>query len=134
MNTKRIIVLSTSLLAMAAVSIVIWEVTLKFSLERRIIPAYPDKYASLRQIMDYYRDELAKQGLHVEIRVLNRSCYDEPRVVRGIEGNGYLFLHRVSDAFDTRYRCGVGRVILVGGVGSKDERDGRKPLGGKPAH
>ena len=45
----------------------IWIVafTLKFSLERRVIPSYPARAASLRQILNYYESELAKQGMDV---------------------------------------------------------------------
>ena len=95
--------------------------SLKPSLERHIIPAYPTRYASLREILDYYKEELAEQGKLVEIRVLNEADYDEKRDVTGIAGNGYLYLFAVSDVFSTRFKCGPVRVITIYGVGSGEE-------------
>jgi hypothetical protein len=125
-KSKKVIVLASCLVAVASVfaSLVF---TLKLSLERHIIPAYPANYASLRDILDYYQKELAKQGMDVQIRVLDESGCDEPRDVRGAAGNGYLFLFVLSNTFDTQFECGVWRTITIAGVGSKERKNGSKP-------
>jgi hypothetical protein len=99
---------------------------LTLRLERHYVPAYPDKYASLEQILAHFKNELDLQGLKVDVRVLDEDGVDDARVVRGIAGNGYLFLYSVSEAFDTRIRWN-GTRITVSGVGSK--RKGETGLG-----
>jgi hypothetical protein len=60
---------------------------------------------------------LAKQGMEVEIRVLNETNYDEVRLVRGIGGNGYLFLQGICGVFDTQFKYMPGHVVVISGVG-----------------
>lgn len=116
-------------LVLAGVLIWIVAFTLKFALERRVIPDYPARTASLRQIVNYYESELAKQGMDVEIVVLDESGFDEHRDVRGIGGNGYIFLNVVEGAFDTEIEYGIWRKITIGGVGSKSRRGGQQRVG-----
>ena len=123
--------LVSSLVIVASILVGLLPFTLKFSLERHIIPPYPADHASLREILDYYRKELAKQGMEIQVRVLDESGYDEPRDVRGAAGNGYLFLFCVSNAFDTRFKCDVWRTVTIAGVGSKGGKDGRSQMGEK---
>jgi hypothetical protein len=119
---NKVIPFGATLLIVAVLCVWILPFTLKFSLDRHIIPAYPASHASLREIMDYYQKELAKQGMNVSIRVLDETGYDEPRDVRGIGGNGYLFLFGIERTFDTQLKCGVWRTITIDGVGSKHTR------------
>jgi hypothetical protein len=96
---------------------------LAFTLERHIIPPYQSDYASLKEIMLHYQQELAKQGKSVEIRVLNKENYDDVWCdVRGLTGNAYLYLFAVSEIFDTEFKCSPLRVITIHGVGSAPGR------------
>lgn len=104
--------------------------TLKFKLERFVIPTYPARHASLRQIMGYYQTELAKQGMNVQIQILDETDLDEPQDVRGIGGNGYICLFTISKVFDTNFECGLFRRITIGGVGSRSAK-GRQLRDGK---
>jgi hypothetical protein len=89
------------------------------SLERRIIPDYPAKSGSLRDVLTYFREELAKQGLRVTIQVLDETGYDDQRPTTGIGGgNGYLFLWGISRVFDTNFRLARYHVVIIDGVGS----------------
>lgn len=99
--------------------------TLKFSLERHVIPSYPARTASLRQVLNHYESELAKQGKYVRIRVTDEARYDDLRDVSGVGGNGYIFLSSVEKVFDTGIKFGVWNRITIGGTGSKS---------GKAAH
>ena len=87
---KKAMLLGFLVLAGLCVWMVVF--TLKFKLERFIVPAYPAPTASLRQIMGYYQKELAKQGMNVQIQITDETDLDEPRDVRGIAGGTYAFL------------------------------------------
>src|SRR5688500_9675860 len=104
---KKAVVLGFLVLAGVCVWIVVF--TLKFKLERYIIPVYPTHSASRREIMGYYQTELAKQGMNVQIQIKDETELDAPRDVRGIAGNGYIFLFVVQKVFDTDFECGVFR-------------------------
>ena len=109
-------------LVLAGLCVWIVVFTLKFKLERYIIPAYPARNASLREIMGYYQTELAKQGMNVRIQITDETGLDAPHDVRGIAGNGYVCLSAISRAFDTEFECGVFRRITIGGVGSRSAK------------
>lgn len=122
MSTRvKTVILTSSCFFLIIIATLAWifGYTMVFSLERHVISAYPVKNASLREIMSHFKNELANQGMNVEIRVLDETGYDEARFVRGIAGNGYLFLYSVSDVFDTDIRWPRNGVIIVSGVGSK---------------
>jgi len=123
---RTIILLAACFVTLAAV--LVWRsgFVLTVLLERHVLPAYPDKHASLRQILTHFKDELDRQGLKVQVQVLNENGLDDARVVRGIAGNGYLFLYGVSEAFETRIRW-RGKRVTVSGVCSK--REGEVGLG-----
>ena len=92
------------------------------SLERHIIPDYPAKSGSLRDVLTYFREELAKQGMRVTIHVLDETGYDDQRPTTGIGGgNGYLFLWGVSRVFDTHFRLARHHVVIIDGVGSTEK-------------
>jgi hypothetical protein len=117
---KKAVMLGFLVLAGLCVWMIVF--TLKFKLERYIIPAYPASDASLREIMGYYEAELAKQGMNVQIQIRDETGLDEPHDVRGIAGNGYICLFAISRVFDTEFECGVFRRITIGGVGSKSAK------------
>jgi len=128
MRRKTVIIISTcfGLILVATVAWIFGCNTMVFSLERHILHAYPEEKASLREIMNHFKNELAKQGMSVEVRVLSETGYDEVRGVEGISGNGYIFLWCVSDVFDTDFSCQRHGVIIISGVGSKAKKASRK--------
>jgi hypothetical protein len=113
-----------TLIVLVTGALLVWAFSFSLvpSLERLTIPGYPHKYASLRELLKYYQQQLSVQGLNVTIRVLDETGFDEVRDVQGVAGNGYLFLFGVSNAFDTQFKCGVGRTITLAGVGTKAKK------------
>ena len=123
MKKKGVILFLICAAVIAGVVISVWRLGFKLSLERHIIPAYPEKYASLREVLNYYTNELNEQGMNVQIQILDDTRCDETRLVRGLAGNGYLFMFGISDVFDTEFKCARGHMIIVNGVGSKRAKD-----------
>jgi hypothetical protein len=87
-----------------------------FTYERYVIPDFPNGYASFREVLTYYSNQLAAQGMILKIRVVNFETYDEARFVSGLGGNGYVFLQGASDVFHAKFNYRPGHVLVVSGA------------------
>lgn len=121
-----VILLSICLVAIAAYCAWRTGFLLTLLLECHVVPEYPEKHASLRQVLTYFKNELTRQGVKVQIQILDENGCDDLRVARGIGGNGYLCAHSISEIFETGIKW-QGFHIVVSGVGSK--RPGECGLG-----
>lgn len=126
MRKRMVILLLTCLVAIGAFFVWRTGFLLTLLLECHVVPEYSEKHASLRQALTYFKNELTRQSLRVQIQILDENGCDDLRVARGIGGNGYLCLHRISEIFETRIKW-QGFHIVVSGVGSK--RPGEMGLG-----
>ena len=82
------------------------------SLEECTIPAYPEKTASLDRLLSHFSNEVVKQGIKVNVKIINLDSNDF-HIVRGIAGNGYIFLNSMRDEFGASYRCTKNGDLIV---------------------
>ena len=95
--------------------------TLKFSLGRFVIPAYPKEAGTLSEALAFYQEELAKQGKRVEIEILDDAADDVLTDLRGLDGNAYVYLLTLERKFGVRVKFGLWRTITISGSDSKGE-------------